>query len=193
MAVILGARRGELCALRWRHVDFDHHEIVIERGIIYVPGRPLLDKETKRDNQRRIAADAATMELLRAHHAVCAKAALGLGVRLSASAYVFSYAVDGSIPMHPPAVTHKFMRLARTHQITCRLHDLRHFMVTNALDGGVALPTVAGRAGHSDGGRVTLATYAHWQRAQDRRAAELLAALCDGEAALAHTPSERAR
>jgi integrase len=53
-------------------------------------------------------------------------------------------------------------------------------MVTNALDAGVALPTVAGRAGHSDGGRVTLTTYAHWQRAQDRRAAEVLAALCDG-------------
>ncbi len=35
---------------------------------------------------------------------------------------------------------------------------------------GVMLPTVAGRAGHSDGGRVTLATYAHWQRAPDRHA-----------------------
>ncbi len=107
--------------------------------------------------------------------------ALQLGQSLPADGYVFSYAPDGSTPMHPSGATHKFKRLARTHGLdpTTRLHDLRHFMVTSALDAGVALPTVAGRAGHSDGGRVTLATYAHWQRAPDRHAAELLAALCD--------------
>jgi len=121
------------------------------------------------------------MELLRTHQAASAEAVSALGASLPAAAYVFSYAVDGSIPVHPPAVTHKFTRLASKHEITCRLHDLRHFMVTSALDAGVALPTVAGRAGHADGGRVTLATYAHWQRAQDRHAAELLAELCDGE------------
>lgn len=188
MAVILGARRGELCALRWRHVDVEHGEIVIERGIVYVPGEPLIEQDTKTHSQRRIAADQQTMRLLRTHRAACAAAALELGTSLPESAFVFSYAIDGARPMHPPAVTHKFTRLARQHGITCRLHDLRHFMVTNALDGGVALPTVAGRAGHSDGGRVTLATYAHWQRAQDRHAAELLAALCDGTVASTAKP-----
>ncbi len=181
MAVVLGARRGELCALRWHHVDVHHDEIVIERGIIYVPGEPLIDKETKSENQRRIAADARTMQLLCDHKAACEKVAGELGTALPADAYVFSYAPDGAVPMHPPAVTHRFARFARQHGVACRLHDLRHFMVTKALAGGIALPTVAGRAGHSDGGRVTLTTYAHWQRAQDRNAAELLAALCDGK------------
>jgi integrase len=179
MAVILGARRGELCALRWDHIDFEHDEIVIERGIVYVPGEPLIDKETKSENQRRIAADTRTMKLLRDHKAACEKVAVELGTALAPDAFVFSYTPDGSVPMHPPAVTHRFARFARKHDVTCRLHDLRHFMVTKALAGGIALPTVAGRAGHSDGGRVTLTTYAHWQRAQDRTAAELLAALCD--------------
>lgn len=181
MAVVLGARRGELCALRWRHVDFDHDEIVIERGIVYVPGQPLIDRETKTENQRRIAADARTMQLLADHKAACEQVAVELGTVLAADAYVFSYTPDGSVPMHPPAVTHRFAWLARKHGVDCRLHDLRHFMVTKALAGGIAPPTVAGRAGHSDGGRVTLTTYAHWQRAQDRTAAELLATLCDGK------------
>ncbi len=181
MAVILGARRSELCALRWAHVDFTHGEILIERGVTYVPGQSLVDADTKDHGKRRLAADATTMELLRSWRAACAKVALQLGQSLPADSYVFSYAADGSTPMHPSGATHKFKRLARTHGLdpTTRLHDLRHFMVTSALDAGVALPTVAGRAGHSDGGRVTLATYAHWQRAQDRHAAELLAALCD--------------
>jgi hypothetical protein len=34
--------------------------------------------------------------------------------------------------------------------------------------------TVSGRAGHRDGGRTTLGTYAHFQAAQDRTAAELM-------------------
>jgi integrase len=184
MAVILGARRSELCALRWSHVDFDRGEILIERGVTYVPGASLVDADTKDHGKRRLAADPRTMELLRAHRVACAKVALELGASLPADAYVFSYAPEGSTPMHPNGATHKFKRLARKHGLDerSRLHDLRHFMVTNALDGGVALPTVAGRAGHSDGGRVTLATYAHWQRAQDRHAAELLAKLCDGAA-----------
>ena len=31
-AVVLGARRGELCALRWHHVDLDRGEVLLERG-----------------------------------------------------------------------------------------------------------------------------------------------------------------
>ena len=184
MAVILGARRGELCALRWSHVDFDHGEILIEHSVSYVPGASLVEGDTKGHAKRRIAVDPRTMALLQAHRVACAKVALELGTSLPASGYVLSYAPDGSTPMHPSGLTHKFKRLTRRHGLDCRLHDLRHWMVTSALGAGVALPTVAGRAGHRDGGRVTVATYAHWQRAEDRRAAELLAALCDGEAAV---------
>jgi len=36
LAVVLGARRGELCALRWQHVDLDRGEVLLERGVVYV-------------------------------------------------------------------------------------------------------------------------------------------------------------
>jgi hypothetical protein len=39
--------------------------------------------------------------------------------------------------------------------------------------GGVDWRTVAGRAGHADG-HMTLSTYAHFQQAQDRQAAEFM-------------------
>ena len=57
--------------------------------------------------------------------------------------------------------------------VRARLHDLRHFMVTQLVAGGVDWRTVSGRAGHADG-HMTLATYAHFQQAQDRQAAELM-------------------
>jgi hypothetical protein len=46
-------------------------------------------------------------------------------------------------------------------------------MVTQLVAGGVDWRTVSGRAGHADG-HMTLATYAHFQQAQDRQAAEFM-------------------
>jgi integrase len=86
---------------------------------------------------------------------------------------VFSHAPDGSAPINPDGLTHRFRRLARGLGVRCRLHDLRHFMVTQLVAGGVDWPTVAGRAGHADG-HMTLSTYAHFQQAQDRQAAEFM-------------------
>ena len=59
----------------------------------------------------------------------------------------------------------------------CRLHDLRHFLVTQFIAAGVDVRTVSGRVGHRDGGRTTLRTYAHFQQAQDRAAAQLIEGL----------------
>ena len=42
-------------------------------------------------------------------------------------------------------------------------------MVTQLVSAGVDVRTVSGRAGHRDGGRMTLGTYAHFQAAQDGR------------------------
>jgi integrase len=79
-------------------------------------------------------------------------------------------------------MTHQFAKLARSVGVRCRLHDLRHLMVTYLIPQGVDWRTAAGRAGHA-GPQMTLSTYAHFQPAQDRSAAELLAALCDAKSA----------
>ncbi|HEY3034022.1 MAG TPA: tyrosine-type recombinase/integrase [Streptosporangiaceae bacterium] len=179
LAVVLGARRGELCALRWQHVHLDRREVLLERGVVYVTGQPLIDKATKTRSKRRLAMDAGTVELLRAHRKHAEQVARELGFTLPASAYVFTREPDGSRPVHPSLVTHQFADLARSLGVRCRLHDLRHLMVTYLISQGVDWRTAAGRAGHA-GPHMTLGTYAHFQPAQDRAAAELLAALCDG-------------
>jgi integrase len=93
---------------------------------------------------------------------------------------VFSHAPDATVPIDPDGISHRFHRLAQRLGITCRLRDLRHFMVTQLVAGGVDWRTVSGRAGHADG-HMTLGTYAHFQQAQDRQAAEFMDELlaCD--------------
>jgi integrase len=173
LAVVLGARRGELCALRWSDVDLDKGEILVAGGVITVKGQAPTAKATKTHAKRRVAVGAGTVELLRAHRGEQAKPALACGVALAPTAYVFSHAADASVPVRPDYMTHRFVRLARRLGVRCRLHDLRHFMVTQLVAGGVDWRTVSGRAGHVDG-HMTLGTYAHFQQAQDRQAAELM-------------------
>jgi integrase len=173
LAVVLGARRGELCALRWSEVDLDQGEVLIAGAVVRVPRESLLAKPTKTHAKRRVAVGAGTVEQLRARRVAQAKDALAYGTTLATDAYVFSHVPDGSKPIDPDGITHRFQRLARRLGVRCRLHDLRHFMVTQLVAGGVDWRTVSGRAGHADG-HMTLATYAHFQQAQDRQAAEFM-------------------
>jgi integrase len=173
LAVVLGARRGELCALRWSDVDFQRGEVLIAGGVVRVHGQPLLDKPTKTHARRRVAVGAGTMELLRVHRLAQAEDALACGGAIGADAYVFSHVPDATAPIDPDGISHRFHRLTQRLGITWRLHDLRHFMVTQLVAGGVDWRTVSGRAWHADG-HMTLGTYAHFQQAQDRHAAEFM-------------------
>jgi integrase len=173
LAVVLGARRGELCGLKWRAVDLDNGEIFIASGVVRVAGRPLIDKDTKTHAKRRVAIGADTAELLKSYRVRQAQAALAVGASLPPDACVFSQRVDGTKPASPDGVSHRFQQLANRLGVRARLHDLRHFMVTQLVAGGVDWRTVSGRAGHADG-HMTLGTYAHFQQAQDRQGAEFI-------------------
>jgi integrase len=173
LAVVLGARRGELLGLKWRDVDLAAGEVLIASSVARVVGRPLLDKDTKTHAKRRVALGAETVELLKAHRLRQAETALAFGASLPPDAYVLSRTADASKPISPEWITHRLQDLATRIGVRCRLHYLRHFMVTQLVAGGVDLRTVSGRAGHADG-HMTLGTYAHFQQAQDRQAAEFM-------------------
>ncbi len=186
LAVVLGARRGELCGLKWRDVDLDNGEVFIASGVVRVAGRPLIDKDTKTHAKRRVAVGASTVELLKAQRVRQAEAALASGTHLAPDAYLFSRSADGRSAISPDGISHRFQELAADLGVRARLHDLRHFMVTQLVAGGVDWRTVSGRAGHADG-HMTLATYAHFEQAQDRQAAEFMESLL----APAATPDAR--
>jgi integrase len=185
LAVVLGARRGELCSLRWPDIDFDHGQVLIAGNVVRVPRKALVHKDTKTHAKRRVAVGAGTLDLLRVHRVAQAKQALACGATLPVDAYVFSHVPDGTKPIDPDGVSHRFLRLARRLEVNCRLHDLRHFMVTQLVAGGVDWRTVSGRAGHADG-HITLGTYAHFQHAQDRQAAEFMDELLAAAATNSH-------
>jgi integrase len=173
LAATTGARRGELCALRWSHVDLEAGGLLIVRNLI-VRGGQLLEKDTKTHAARRIALFDDSVALLDEHRRRCAQRAEMCDATLTADAYVFSFDPAGWQPMNPDSVTHRFGRLAQQLGLRARLHDLRHYAATQLIAGGIDVRTVSGRIGHAGGGATTLRVYTHFQAAADRRAAQLL-------------------
>ncbi|HZT65387.1 MAG TPA: site-specific integrase [Acidimicrobiales bacterium] len=178
VAATTGARRAELCGLRWPDIDWTTGTMSISRSILDLPGRPIAEKNTKsRRGRRRIELDPATLAVLEDQRAAMEARAISCDVELALDGYCFSDAPDGSEPWHLDRVTHAFSRARERLGLdnTVRFHDLRHFVVTHALDAGVAIPTLAERTGHDPS--IMLRVYGHGRAASNRRAGEVAAGL----------------
>ncbi|MFG1820401.1 tyrosine-type recombinase/integrase [Kribbella sp. NPDC049174] len=174
-AMTTGARRGELCALHWYHLELDNSVVVIERAIGKGENGEWVEKDTKTHQHRRIVLDEETTGILREHRALVEAQAEELGVRMDDRGYVFSLAPDHSTFLDPSTTTHRFERMARRLGIGSTLHKLRHYSATELLNAGVNIRAVAGRLGHGGGGATTLRVYAAWLAEADQRAAPALA------------------
>jgi integrase/DNA-binding transcriptional regulator YhcF (GntR family) len=173
LTMVTGFRRGELCAIRWRHLDLTAGVLMLERSIGQRSGRTW-EKDTKTHQHRRIALDPETLSLLSEHRHRCEDRAAALELALSDDAFVFSLAIDGSAHLKPDSVSQRYARLARRLGISTTIHKLRHYSATELISAGVDVRTVAGRLGHGGGGTTTLKVYAAWVSESDQRAATSL-------------------
>ncbi len=179
LAATTGARRGELCGLKWSDLNLNAKTITMTRAIVEAAHSELVEKDTKTHSSRRIALDDQTSEVLEDHLKRCQVRAEACGARLPADAYVFSSEPDGGRPWAPNDVTKDFIRVRKQVGLdTVRLHDLRHFSATRLLAAGVPVRTVSGRLGHANAA-TTLGVYAHFVEESDRDAANKLGALLE--------------
>ena len=176
MTAATGARRGEVCGLRWTDLDRGARSVVIRRSIAVIGGT-LLAKDTKTHAARRIAVDDDTLEILLRHRAAVEIRARAMGVETDPNAYMFSPVIDGASPTNPDRITGRFRHLCERVGLTgVRLHDLRHLHATQLLASGVPVRTVSGRLGHAHAA-TTLNVYAHFVEASDRQAADVISGL----------------
>jgi integrase len=174
LAAVTGARRGELCALRFSDVGLASRSLTISRSISGERGADLIEKDTKTHSVRTIALDEETAKELDRQRERMRQRAEAVGTSLGAAAHVFSDDPAGALPWRPSRVTASFIKLRDSLGTTTRLHDLRHFAATQLLAAGLPVTTVAGRLGHTDA-TTTLSIYAHFVEASDREAAQTIA------------------
>lgn len=183
LAAVTGARRGELCGLRWSDVDLAHGSLSITRSVIGMRNDALIVKDTKTHAGRRIALDPETVDSLARQRQRHEARALVAEVQLADGAYIFTTTIDGSRPRRPDGMSLAFIRLRRRAGVKeLPLHSLRHFAATRMLAAGVPVRTVSGRLGHANAA-TTLNVYSHWVAAADQEAASTLGALLSSERA----------
>ncbi len=171
LIMVTGARRGELCGLRWRNVDLTRGVITIRRAIAQVRGETE-EKDTKTHQRRHVTVDPGTVEALTEHRRRCEERCTALELEFSPGAYVFSSSPAGDEHLRPSSVTQRYSKMADRLRIDTHLHNLRHYSATELIAGGVDVRTVAGRLGHGGGGTTTLRVYAAWVAEADQRAAQ---------------------
>ena len=148
LAATTGARRGEILGLVWSDIDFVQRRLSLVDGIVDGAGGPVR-QERKTKNPNCVDVDDDTMELVREHFERCTVAAGERGLVVE-SLPLFGKATDLTQPWAPNWVTKRFgVALDHAGVGHFRLHDLRHFVATQMLGAGVALPVVSARLGHA--------------------------------------------
>ena len=168
LASVTGARRGELCGLRWSDLRLDRCELVIRNAATDRKGGGTSTSKGKtgRKGHRVIELDPQTVKLLEQHP------------RHKGSPWVFSH--DHVNPWRPSYVTLEFSRICRRLGYDdLHPHSLRHFAATRWLAMGYSIADVAYLLGHASPA-TTLRVYLHYVPASAREAVSELAAVLDG-------------
>ena len=161
LALLTGARRGELLAARW--ADFD-----LTAGTWTKPG-----STTKQKTLHRVALSDVALRLL-----------VEMRRQSSTSVWVFPARAGG----HLTAIREAWDTLRAAAGIPdVRLHDLRHTFASLAASSGASLPLIGGMLGHSS--PATTHRYSHLFDDPQRQLADKVAAAIG--AALVPPPGER--
>ncbi len=132
-----------------RDLDLERGLLRVSASVVKLPGETVREIPTKNRRTRTLALDDLTVAILRAQLAeVDARGAL-VRVDLVDDPYVFTDAVDGSVPWKPDAVSQYFGRMRKRVDLDhVDFHDLRKFMETYGQEMGYSVTQVAMRAGH---------------------------------------------
>ena len=168
-----GLRRGELCALEWKDIDFANNLITVRRTSQYLPGKGIFTKETKTvTSDRTIKLPLQAFEMLKEYKKGQKEDQLRAGDKWVKTDRIFTQ-WNGE-PIHPDSITGWFREfIQKTDLPQVSIHSLRHTNITLLIAAGVPLRTVSYRAGHAQTS-TTANIYSHAIKTADEMAADVL-------------------
>ena len=168
-----GARRGELCALRWSDVNWSKKTLTIARSVYETEGGGWGEKGTKADTDPLVLPlGSDTLKALRRYRKDVEKMAQGLELQIPDNTFMFSLSPTGTEPVRPDYVTKRAISISEAAGVRSHLHTLRHSVATDAA-ARFDPTTVSHRLNHSDQ-TVTLKFYTNHDETRDRELAEYL-------------------
>ena len=149
LAVVTGARRGELCAFRWENIDMERRIVRIVGSNYRLAGGDVQTKAPKtKKSVRTVSFDAYCAMLLQQWKEEQAVLRRKSGGVWQDGGWVFTRSDGGAI--NPVTPTNWFTHFQRRHGISHhKFHSLRHTSGTLLLLRGTNIKTVASRLGHT--------------------------------------------
>ena len=183
-----GMRRGELCGLTWRDVNFEHCMIDINKSALYLPGEGVFDDETKNESSvRTIKIPRFVIDLLNEWRKEQYQQMMNPSYdwRGPRGEDIKVFTNETGYPINPDVVTQWFGHFVKRHHLpSACVHSLRHTNATLMIASGVNVRTVSNRLGHAQTSTTTN-TYAHAIRTADEMASDAI------EEILAPQPSKK--
>jgi len=150
----IGARPGEMDALRWPQVDFGNCTITVDHAIKRADGgRPLSIGPTKTGNRRDVEMTEVLVAALRRHRKQQAEGRLAVGAHWTTDPrwadLVFTSEVG--TPVDPSHARRDFKKVcAHAGVPALSLYEMRHTVASLMVDADVPLREVADLLGHKD-------------------------------------------
>lgn len=173
LLVYTGIRRGELCGLEWKDIDFEKQVMRVSRSSQYVGNKKIITKEPKtKSGIRQFTLSNTACTLLKQYRAWQLEEKFKCGDRWEECDRLFT--TWNGTPIYPDTVTDWFAKfIKRTDLPYVTLHSLRHTNATLMIAEGTDVCTVSRRLGHASTS-TTLNIYAHALKSKDREAANNL-------------------
>lgn len=188
LALLTGARRGELCGLRWSDIDFKAATLSINRTLQSIPGQgPVFGPPKTKRSRRCIKIGPDCISLLEEYRRCQMAERLKIGSAWAKTVTIEGETVNNDLvftrwngaPIDPDGVSQWFARFVRKHDLpTVHFHSLRHSNASLMIAAHVPVTTVSGRLGHAQTS-TTLNIYADCIRSSDAAAAEALTGVFD--------------
>lgn len=148
LAGMLGLRREEIAALKWKNVDFDSKKIAIVEARTQA-GKSIVEKDTKNDSSyRTLHAPEGIMSLLFSIKAKQEEDKGLLGTSYNDGGYTVAWE-DGS-PYKPNYLSDILAKIVKDNNLDyITLHGLRHTFSSISNDLGVSMFDISKTLGHS--------------------------------------------
>ena len=154
-----GARRSEICALRWSDVDFENETLLIDNSLKVIDGIVDEDSPKTEYSKRKIYISSATIEILREYKKWQDEYILQRGPKWIGTDRIFTSNIGTY--MHPDTCDKIINKVLKKYNLSkLQFHELRHTSCTVLLEDGISPKAASERLGHANP-RTTMEIYAH--------------------------------